>query len=384
MSGDGCRAQELLADISKAKGLIAASKPLEALAILEPKLERYGAGAEMNGPRALVLAYMANAHQQLGDLEKSLALTKSALELSGGTEVDPMIKGEVHLAHGTALRIKGDQKESLVYLTRALALFEACHDKDAIGRTGRAIGSAYLNLGLYGKGLAYLNRSLKISEEIGDRISIHGTLNNIALAKGFQGMNEEALKDYQRLLELGEAAMDDRQVATVSVNLGHFNNRLQRWDTALEHYKKAEAVIQRLGDKRLSAFIAFGKAEALVGKGRLDEADRMIEASFKETNATRSDEALAWTLRARGIISRERGDLAKAQDDFALAQKVLSGGTFDYQITRIYIDWGKTLVRAGDLKGAKAMFEKAREIFRRSKLMLLEKELDLTIKELGI
>lgn len=383
-SGDGRCARELLADISKAKELVAASKPKEAIAILEPLLGSCGVGAEMNGPRALMLAYIASAYQLLGNIEKSLAHSKSALELSGRTGVDQVTKGEVYYVHGTSLRIKGDQKECLVYLTRALALFEACHDNEAIGRTCRAIGSALLNSGLYAKSLAYLMRSLKIYEEMGDRNSLNGTLNNIALSKGFQGMNEEALKDYDRLLELGVDAQDDRQVATVCVNIGHFNNRLQRWDTALEHYKKAETVALRVGDRRLSGFIAFGKAEALAGKGQLEEAARTIDASFKDTTATKSDEAMAWTLRARGIISRERGDLRRAQDDFALAEKVLGGGAFDYLVTRIYIEWGKTLVKAGDMNGAKAMFEKARKIYKRNRLALLEKELDMTIKGLGI
>lgn len=379
--GDGHRGTEVLAKIGKAKELIDASKPMDALAMLEPLLKELEPLDDMKGLRALTRAYLATAHQLLGNIDKSLACTKSALELSGGTGVDPLIKGEVHLAHGVALRIKGDQNESVVFLARALALFEACHDKEAVARTCRAIGSAYLNLGLYVKGLAYLNRSLKFYEDIGDRSAMNASLNNIALSKGFQGMTEEALKDYEKLLSLGEAAGDDRQLATVSVNLGHFNNRLQRWDIALAHYERAEAAVSRLSDKRLGAFIAFGRAEALAGKGMLDEADRVIDASFDEIAATKSDEAMAWTLRARGIVARERGDLGRAQDDFALAEKFLSKGAFAYIITRVYIDWGKTLFKAGDIKGARALFEKARDVFKRNKLPLLEKELDETVAD---
>ncbi len=98
---------------------------------------------------------------------------------------------------------------------------------------------------------------------------------------------------------------------------------------------------------------------ALTGLGRLDDAEAALaELGAMPASGLASGRMVA--ARLRGNLAVARGDLAGAEESFAVAGQLAQGRTLPFQIALLERDDGRRLRRAGDRQRAIARLRKAR------------------------
>jgi len=337
------------------------------------------------GPRDKLEVYveLAKVHAILREAEKSHVYAKKALDLVSSPGLDAYHKGMANAIYGWALHASGDKTGALKYLEKALSLFETAKDKDGIAWVCRGIGNNYLYKGYFSKAIVYYSRALRLNCDTGNEEDTDIVINTMALAKGLQGLYPEAIKDLEGLVARCTKRNNPRIVAVAHSNIAYFYQLMGDWDKALSHYEISSRIKRGFGAPGGDSHNIFGKAEVLVRTGDLNGAERLLEESFGEMMATGSDDIMSRAVRVRGILRSERGDLKKAEEDFANAEGIMLKGGQETILALNYIDWAVNRLRAKDAGGAKELFAKARQIYRSLKLSYLEKELDAIMARYG-
>ena len=335
------------------------------------------------GPEELIRTYVAVSRLNLftRNLDKCEAFALKAVDQMKKQGVGPSAKGEAMNAYGAALAWKGERTSALANLERALSFFEAAKDEWGVARACRNIGTVHLFRSLFAKSLAYYNRASKIFEELRKEEEMWSILVNIALSKGLQGLYSDAIKDYERIVVHCNKEGRGRLVATSHTNMGYFYQKMGELDKAMEHYEESSRLYGTMEVKGPDFFNIIGKADVLIAKGDMEAADKLLRNHIEALMASSSDDIIGRVQRTSGLISIARGDLKRAEEHFAKAEERLSAAVNEVVRAQVYIDWASARLRAGNGKGATQMFDKAREIFSRLRLPLLERELDIVIKK---
>jgi DNA-binding CsgD family transcriptional regulator/tetratricopeptide (TPR) repeat protein len=134
----------------------------------------------------------------------------------------------------------------------------------------------------------------------------------------------------------------------------------------LEAVLSATSAVRALG--RLAAFGLPGwtdwrplEVDALIGLGRLDDAEAALEEMDAAIPAPGRGSASMTAARLRGNLAVARGDLAGAGESFAVALQLAKGLSLPFQIALLERDDGRRLRRAGDRQGAVARLRQARD-----------------------
>jgi tetratricopeptide (TPR) repeat protein len=128
--------------------------------------------------------------------------------------------------------------------------------------------------------------------------------------------NGETVPEAPQPVILARSLISVLNIATIT------NAALARWQTCLELVRESEETARRMGQTNLElAEIRFNGHGALIGLGRLDEAQTCVEACLGIFRAHGSVAAEAGALSALASIWRNRGDLGQA---LALERQVLS------------------------------------------------------------
>lgn len=338
---------------------------------------------EKAGPEELIRAYVAVSRLNLltRDLDRCEAFALKAVDQMKKQGVGPAAKGEAMNAYGAALAWKGERAPALANLERSLSYFEAAKDEWGVARACRNIGTVHLFRSLFAKSLAYYNRASKVFEELRRDEEVWSILVNIALAKGLQGLYSDAIKDYERIVVHCNKEGRGRLVATSHTNMGFFYHRMGDLDKAMAHYEESSRLYGTMEVRGPDFFNIIGKADVLLARGDVEAADKLIRANLEALMASGSDDIIGRVQRTSGLLSMERGDLKRAEEHFAKAEKRLDAALNEVVRAQVYIDWARAKLKAGDGEGATQMFDKAREIFSRLRLPLLEKELDTVLRK---
>jgi tetratricopeptide (TPR) repeat protein len=177
------------------------------------------------------------------DTEIARGLLNKAIELD-----DNLIVAKVLL--GTTYTDMGDYDEAMEIHTSALQQAEQLGDKLGMGNSLNNIGNVYWNKGDFGKALEYLGRSLALYEEIGDKRGMGYSLLSIGIVHHDKGDYEKALDYYNRSLAMREQLGDKSGMGVSLHNIGLVHSDKGEYDKALDYYGRSLAIQEELGDKR--------------------------------------------------------------------------------------------------------------------------------------
>jgi len=375
---------EAVGHLMRGKALFEESRFKEALIQFKKATEHLdGPGAD---PRLMVdaLVHISRTRTELGELDKAEAEALRAMELVRRPGMTADLKGMANYVLALALLRRGELDRFLKTMERAASLLETAKDWRVLGDAYRNIGNYYLLKSVYGKALAYYNKALGIFRDHGIEKSVHLTINNLAMVKGLQGNRDEAIKDLGLVLEWSRRVGDIRSEYVSLTNIGYFTLLAGRWGEAIGHIDAALGFRERIPIVRLFAYNMIYKSEALLGLRDIDGADAIMSKHFRSFMATKSGDIMGQALRVRGMVFRERGELKKSEDDFALGEGKLKEGGHEVDRASLYIEWAKTALKMGDERKARELFGRAREIFGRLKLSVLQGELENETRRCGL
>ena len=103
------------------------------------------------------------------------------------------------------------------------------------------------------------------------------------------------------------------------------------------------------------------EVDALIGLGRLDDADAALQEYLAGLPAFGLPSASMTAARLGGNLAVARGDLTGAAEFFASAWQLAQGLPLPFYLALLERDDGRRLHRAGDRQGAAVRFRQARD-----------------------
>jgi class 3 adenylate cyclase/tetratricopeptide (TPR) repeat protein len=311
------------------------------------------------------------------------------------------LQGRAHNALGNLLLLKGDYVEARPYLERAAAYFEQAADMSGIVRTYGNLGNLLFRQGEYAEAVNYLLRSLEMSRRL--RLTVSAQIvANLGLTYMNQGNYAEGVRVQTDALAESERRNDKLGMAILNINLGIVLMEQGNDEAALAPFEHGLALAQALGNKQLIS-IALGSlgnlqrikgnfelaatyldddlrmtrelgdrqgiaiACELTGKlyatrGEFEEALRFYEQSLGLCRALNYQKGIAKTLHGLGEVYGWQNDFLRAisslDEAIAIAERINNR----LILGQCLIEKANTLIKAGDISGAHALFRHAETV----------------------
>lgn len=210
----------------------------------------------------------------------------------------------------------GDLDKSREYYEKCLEIQENLEDFEGIAAAYSGFAYLYLNQGNLPKAIEYYKRCLQIAEE--HHLEDHkiNYITSYASVLMQQGKYEEALTLQQSALKSAEQRGDLSQKAIIYSNIGRILKIQKQYDTALANYTLALQINRELGQSR-----AVGTRLNLIGEiyymqGRLDEALEKYSASVEIYEELNDLSNKARSLGNIALIYNQRKEYDKALQIF--------------------------------------------------------------------
>ena len=169
---------------------------------------------------------------------------------------------------------------------------------------------------LYEQALAITNRN---GADAKLRCMIHQNLGTVA---NIRGDHEEALRLYLASLA-GYRSLDlDSYVAQVLINIGVIHTDLRRWRAADNAYAEAMAICVARGETALQTMVEVNRAEMWLARRDMDRARAACDAALALAEQTGNVHARSETYKHYGVLSRETGQFAEAEEYLARARQI--------------------------------------------------------------
>jgi ATP/maltotriose-dependent transcriptional regulator MalT len=161
-----------------------------------------------------------------------------------------------------------------------------------------------------------------------------------------------ALEIYERLGQL-------RLVGIQALNLGTSAYWYGRWDEAADLYRRASDDLVRAGDRQNAAAAACNLGELLVGRGQLDEAERLLTEARRVLRAV---DATPWVLFVETQLARcalERSDIDGATQSLGRIIEEARGVGYTASVLEMTVYYAQAEAMAGRAEAGLAALEGA-------------------------
>jgi eukaryotic-like serine/threonine-protein kinase len=289
------------------------------------------------GDQSGIAASLYQSGQIQVQLGKSEAAKKSFQE---ALQIDQKIgdkagAGSTLLDLGNVFDDSGDHDTALTYYKQSLQIQRETNDETLQGTCLNNIGSIYYEKAQYEDAQTYFQQALQLWEKANNTTQIVDSVHNLADTQAKLGQYEQAVKQYLRALELRRSVNDSRGAAIESYSLGAIFGLQGRYGAALSSKQEALKVFGDLKDRTFwNAEILSGYGEALALAGRGEEAKSPLEEALNVSRDLRNDAMAAQTLNFQGDVLFYAGDMKGAR---ALYEKALRAAEKSRDKERILI-----------------------------------------------
>ncbi len=272
------------------------------------------------------------------DEEKLLDAIDELLE-AGIIEEDETTDEEVYFF--TYIQIKEIVERSLSKSRRRVMHKKIGEFMEKNGYDAYSIAEHFLKGGVYDKAYKYSLEAAKKSME---------TL-------GF----ESAVKYYTMALQAFEnmKEKDEGELLDILMGLGNLYKSLGKWDEAMQTYKKALEIAEKLGDDEAMVDINFGMGDIEKSRGRWDAADIFFEAAGKISERIGDIHRLGEAERSLGHVHWRKGEYVDAVNHFTEAISHAKETNDSAMAGRIFIDMGNLYSDMGNLEKAIDYYQKS-------------------------
>jgi DNA-binding CsgD family transcriptional regulator len=331
------------------------------------------------GEDALLLArcHLALADMTTGPATVSLGQARTAVALLEQIDDPPTELLSSALKVTAYHELRAGNGLSLAALEHAVELDAATRPVPVMERAGMVLGMLLRFACRFNEARRYLDEMRRCAEDEGDDGVIHHILGHIALLECWTGDYDAAIQsartgrdlmaetgmgspsvtsahslaeahlgnlEVARAIASVDIAADEAQgelagVACQLRSLGFIELSAGNLSAAADHLQRALGLADRLGGEPAVLRVHGDAVEALVGLGRLEDAERLTDALDRSTSS-----GLPWS---RAVTSRCRGLLAAARDDVGTAVTMLDQSVADHQQVPMPFEQARTMLALG-------------------------------------
>ncbi|HEX2719183.1 MAG TPA: HD domain-containing phosphohydrolase [Gemmatimonadaceae bacterium] len=136
---------------------------------------------------------------------------------------------------------------------------------------------------------------------------------NLGIILSVRGDLTGALRHYQRSLHGYRAAGHRQNLGRLLNNMGMLYAALERWRDAERAYAEAAAACADVGDREAQLMVEVNHTQLWVARGELTRARAACDAILGAGEDNVPARALSETLKHRGVVARESGELTDAE-----------------------------------------------------------------------
>ncbi|MBI3475140.1 MAG: CHAT domain-containing protein [Acidobacteria bacterium] len=304
----------------------------------------------------------ADALQDKGSLQEAQAAYESVLKsLSPDTPSQQL--GHVLNGLSNVASSLGKNSEAVDFAQRALGAYHALGDAEGQSYALNSRGIAEGELGQYSAAQASFNDALSFSRSIKDLKTEVRTLNNLGNAYYFPGNYLEALRAYERALQIVEnhpaETWSDYWRQITKINQATLYQRLGRYQDALTIYKQVGGATSSLSaSDKAHLFMNLGVLYRRLGDPwkALDSYQSALDLYTQQHD----DDGDISVLKNMGIVyALDQNDLKKARHFFEKALARAQSAHMELEVVQTHLYLGETLLRESDLQSARPEFEAA-------------------------
>jgi DNA-binding CsgD family transcriptional regulator len=299
----------------------------------------------------------------LADLSEAIALQDVAM--TGGSWTEGSVYTTPRSILGLALMWTGRLDDARDVLERELAEYELRGMYTVRQEVLCYLAELECRAGRWRLASQYADEAMDIVQESGQTATqSHVVLFNQAWAAAHLGHVDEARRQATTGLRLAEANDDEFNAAWNRAVLGFIDISLADHDGARRNLEPAVGFLERLHSAEPAIIPCVPDlVEALVGLGRIDEADRLVRRLEEQADALDRVWARAVALRARALIAAAAGDLATAERAARASVEQLEGFDQPFETARSLLVLGQIHRRGKRKRFAREYLERAQDAF---------------------
>lgn len=269
------------------------------------------------------------------------------------------------IADAQAVERRGRRAPAREMYERALHALRGAERAPAAATLLRWIGRSYTDDGEREAALDCLEAALATATAARDRSGVAHGLNLMGIAHQQGGDLEAAERFYLRALEAAMLSREDRVIAMVKHNLGTIASIHGEFELALRRFRAALESYRALQLETLTSGLLCHMGTLYTHVGRWRSAERAYDEALEiaERQGDVSGRITVEVCRAELWIARRRFDQARAACNRALALATQAGG--DLRMGEIHKSYGVIAREMGDHAGAEEHFLEARAIAER-------------------
>ncbi|MBV9924721.1 MAG: protein kinase [Acidobacteria bacterium] len=267
----------------------------------------------------------------------------------------------------------GDTRGAMMLADRALALVDKLGDA---GRRVRAeclksLGMAYHMLGQFRQAEEFKTLSLEIYRGLGDRRNVGNLVNSLGETARLRGDYAAAFARYSEALQIAREIGNRNGEILYLSNLGAARIGLGEFEEAESDLRQTIELATAAGYVGLSENYRF-LAEALLGRGRVEEAREASLRALELGRALENHEHQAEAWRVLGLVASSlkssievEGEGRAAAACFTESLSVFARIQMEAERARTLRDWARHELNHGDPERGRQLLAEARDSFRR-------------------
>lgn len=263
----------------------------------------------------------AELDYRAGRLAESRAALDSLLQ-DPNVAGDAAFRGRVLVARGSIAMRQRDYLSSENDFAAAIAVLDGSEAGRDLGRALMGRGGIALQQLRLDEADRDLRRAHGLLSAAGDDLGVARAEVNLALVQRRRGNPQQALDQLQAAAtRFGNYAAINELSATLA-SIIDLQCALLRWSDALASSNRAQSLLPRLPDRQLQTRLLQARADVLLGLGRLNEAQAVLDELADTEQGSRSETARSSLLAAE--IALARGEPQRAM---RIALPLLAGAT---------------------------------------------------------
>src|ERR1051326_5957590 len=257
----------------------------------------------------------AQLAERQGRTQEARALYEQALGQLRSADEAPIAASLLRwigITHGVELNLDA----AFDCLEEALAVAEALGDEAAVGHAVNVQGLLNYKMGrLDGAERLYL-KARESARRAGEAKLAAMTSQNLGVIANIRGELEQALWHYEASLADYRALGLAKYICITLNNLGMLYTRMERWETAERAYEEAIPLSLKIGDVGVRVILEVNFAILWIARKEFAKARQACDRALAISEETHHTEAIGEIQKCYGVIFRETGDFAAAEDAF--------------------------------------------------------------------
>ncbi|MDH4036173.1 MAG: CHAT domain-containing tetratricopeptide repeat protein [Candidatus Krumholzibacteria bacterium] len=273
----------------------------------------------------------------------------------------------VSIADSLAARVEplfaaGAYDSILALLPGYLLEAESRGDSILLGRALTQRGRVLLMKGMRERAIVDLDAGVGIAEAMADTAGLMPALNFRGFAYGGAGAWDDAMRCYQRRLDLALLVRSPLDEAWARTSIAYVQQQRGHEDEARKNYRRAIALFRAAQRPRLelTPLIGLGRVESAAGNER--EAIRCYQRAWVVAREVGDRVNEMWATNNLGSLEESSGDIGRAAEYQRRAYEIARELAYPHGIVIPAINLARRATELGDFAGADAILRETREL----------------------